>query len=173
VKLQLNVQGKHKKCIIKNVLHVAMLGYNLLSVSAMEVHSMETQFRSGRCTIADKMQCIAAQRNGKGGIYVLTSSDLKLQVRSHARRVQTCRCGMPGSMWHARIGHASIEGIANMLKNNVVEGLTCNGTKIQNQICESCVSGNSHRLPFPPKSSNWANGILDLVHSDVCRPMPV
>jgi hypothetical protein len=165
--LQLNVQGKHKKCIIKNVLHVAMLGYNLLSVSAMEVHGMETQFTSGRCTIVEKMQCIAAQRNGKGGIYVLDiiGSEVTSEVAYTA--------SADFSMWHARIGHASIEGIANMLKNNVVEGLTCSGTKIQNYICESCVYGNSDRLPFPPKSSNWANGILDLVHSDVCRPMPV
>jgi hypothetical protein len=38
VKFELNVQGKQKKCVIKNVLRVPMFYYNLLSVSEMEVH---------------------------------------------------------------------------------------------------------------------------------------
>jgi hypothetical protein len=70
VKLQLSVQGKYKKCVINNVLHVPMLGYNLLSVSVTEVHGMKTQFVSGQCTIMNKNKCIAAQGTRKGGIYV-------------------------------------------------------------------------------------------------------
>jgi hypothetical protein len=96
----------------------------------------------------------------------LTLSDLKLQVRSHARRVQICRCGMPGL-------DTNIRGIAYLFESNIVDGLSCSDTKMQNKICESCVYGKSHRLPFPKKSSSRANGILDSVHSDVCGPMPV
>jgi hypothetical protein len=96
VKLQLNVQGKYKKCVIKNVLHVPMLGYNLLSVSAMEVHGMETQFAREKCTIIDKNNVLQLKERGKVEFMCLTLSDLKLQVRSHARPVQICRCGMPG-----------------------------------------------------------------------------
>jgi hypothetical protein len=64
-------------------------------------------------------------------------------------------------------------GIANMLKNNDVDDFSRSETKMQNEICESCVYGESHRLPFPKKNSSRANRILDLVHSDICGPMPV
>jgi GAG-pre-integrase domain len=84
-----------------------------------------------------------------------------------------CTAGADLSTWHARFGHAKKCGIANMWINNVVDGLSCNETKMQTEICESCVYGKSHRLPFPKKSLSRANGILDLVHSDVCGPMPV
>jgi hypothetical protein len=66
VKLQLSVQGQQKNCVIKNVLHVPMLGYNLLSVSAMKVYGMKTQFASGKCTIKDKNSSFAAQGTRKG-----------------------------------------------------------------------------------------------------------
>jgi hypothetical protein len=33
--------------------------------------------------------------------------------------------------------------------------------------------GKAHRPPFPKKSTSRASGVLDLVHSDVCGPMPV
>jgi hypothetical protein len=84
-----------------------------------------------------------------------------------------CTAGADLSTWHARLGHANIRGIANMWKDNVVDGLSCNETKMQTETCGSCVHGKSHRLPFPKKSSSRANGILDLVHSDVCGLMPV
>jgi GAG-pre-integrase domain len=43
------------------------------------------------------------------------------------------------SMWHARLGHADIMSSASMWKNNVVDGLPSNETKMQTEICESCV----------------------------------
>ena len=42
------------------------------------------------------------------------------------------------------------------------------------EICEACELGKSHRLPFPKKTSIVkAHSIMDIVHSDVCGPMPV
>jgi hypothetical protein len=109
-----------------------------------------------------------SSRNEERWNLCLTLSDLKLQLRSHAWRVQICRCGR-----HARLGHLNIRGIVNMCKNKIVDGLSCSDTNMQNKICESCVYGKSHRLPFPKKSSSRANGSLDSVHSDLCESMPV
>ena len=38
-------------------------------------------------------------------------------------------------------------------------------------ICESCVMGKQHRLPYPKSSSTGTTDVLELVHSDVCGPM--
>jgi hypothetical protein len=71
VKLELNVQGNHKKCIIKNVSHITMLDYNLLFVSAIKVYDMGTLFASGKYSIKEKNNKIAVQGTWKGGICVL------------------------------------------------------------------------------------------------------
>jgi hypothetical protein len=41
VKLRLDVNGKAKKCTVKDVLHVPMLGYNLISISTLESNVLE------------------------------------------------------------------------------------------------------------------------------------
>ena len=39
------------------------------------------------------------------------------------------------------------------------------------EFCEACALGKAHRLPFP-NNKTTATSILDLVHSDVCGPLP-
>jgi hypothetical protein len=41
----------------------------------------------------------------------------------------------------------------------------------KNEICKGCMLGKNIKKAFP-SSDNIAHGILDLVHSDVCGPMP-
>jgi hypothetical protein len=38
-------------------------------------------------------------------------------------------------------------------------------------VCKGCAQGNITKNHFP-KSDNKVDGILDIVHSDVCGPMP-
>jgi hypothetical protein len=38
-------------------------------------------------------------------------------------------------------------------------------------VCKGCAQGKITKNPFP-KSDSKPNGILDIVHSDVCGPMP-
>jgi hypothetical protein len=40
----------------------------------------------------------------------------------------------------------------------------------KNEICKGCMLGKNIKKAFP-SSDNIAQGILDLVHSDVCGPM--
>ncbi len=40
-------------------------------------------------------------------------------------------------------------------------------------VCEACVQGKQHRMPYPKKSSNKATELFETVHSDVCGPMNV
>jgi transposase InsO family protein len=44
---------------------------------------------------------------------------------------------------------------------------------MNHSICSACVDGKSHRIPFPKSRTSRADGILDLVHSDVSGPMQV
>jgi gag-polypeptide of LTR copia-type len=96
VKLQLNVQGKQNKCVIKDVLHVPMLGYNLLSVLAMEGHGMETKFSSGVCTIRNKNHSIVALGTKKEEFMCWTLPGVMFKVSSPVLQVRICQHGTPG-----------------------------------------------------------------------------
>ena len=52
----------------------------------------------------------------------------------------------------------------------MVEDIDSVGGRIH--FCEACVHGKQHRFPFPP-SNKCARHKLDLIHSDVCGPLPV
>lgn len=71
------------------------------------------------------------------------------------------------SLWHQRFGHPSNEIVSAMLKTS---GISC-VPKTEASICESCLLGKFHKLPFP-KSSSRCQKPFELVHSDVWGPSP-
>jgi Integrase core domain/GAG-pre-integrase domain len=166
VRLQVDVDGEANKVTLKNVLHVPKLAYRLISVSAMESNGMSTNFANGKCNIKDSDGRICAQATRKGGMYVLDTVSGGIQGGT------ACTANVSISLWHARLGHANMRGIADMVKTKAVDGLTCTGLGTD-RVYESCVYGKAHLLPFPKKSTSRARDVLDLVHSDVCGPMPV
>jgi hypothetical protein len=70
VKMAIMVDIKVMKCTIKNVLHVPSLGYNLLSVGAMESKEMTASFGGGVCSIFAASKKIA-QGTRIGNIFIL------------------------------------------------------------------------------------------------------
>jgi hypothetical protein len=157
VKMAIMVDGKVVKCTIKNVLHVPSLGYNLLSVGAMESKGMTASFGGGICSIFAASKIIA-QRTRIGNIYMLdVAADTGI----------SCTATISMETWHARLGHSNFRGIANMISTNTV-------FRCDPKVCKSDVSQcKSHRVPFEKSKENRANGLLDLAHSDVCGPLQV
>lgn len=77
-----------------------------------------------------------------------------------------------GETWHRRLGHINVNFL-NKMKNSSVFGINYpNNLSIGLQNCEICFEGKQCRPPFK-QSSNKANSLLDLVHSDVAGPMEV
>eukprot|EP00171_Calliarthron_tuberculosum_P003514 IDg3514t1 len=70
----LNVESRRQMCILKDVLHVPDLEYQLLSVSNMDKLGLETSFRQGRCLVKSDSKTIASRWHerlahvGKAGI---------------------------------------------------------------------------------------------------------
>lgn len=59
VSLGIFVNGKDKKVLLLNALHVPELGYQLLSVPALDTQGFKTSFDSGRCWIEDGSSVLA------------------------------------------------------------------------------------------------------------------
>ncbi|KAL0448776.1 UNVERIFIED_CONTAM: hypothetical protein Slati_1434000 [Sesamum latifolium] len=71
-------------------------------------------------------------------------------------------------IWHARLGHISKDRIRRLVDSKSLE--------IDNldhlSTCESCLKGKMTKKPFVGQSA-IANGLLDLVHTDVCGPLSI
>ena len=77
---------------------------------------------------------------------------------------------LPSSLlWHARVGHLNYESLY-LLKKNVVVGLPTIPRK--HKQCGACILGK-HSKQYFHDSHSRAHRKLELIHSDLCGPMPI
>ena len=73
----------------------------------------------------------------------------------------------PSELCHRRLSHINYKALPHV--NKVVMGIPY--LKINHEgICKGCAKGKNIKNPFP-KSETKTKGTLELIHSDVCRPM--
>ncbi|GJU76400.1 retrotransposon protein, putative, ty1-copia subclass [Tanacetum coccineum] len=68
-------------------------------------------------------------------------------------------------LWHSRLGHVNKKRIAQLQKDGVLESFDFK----LDDVCESCLLGKMTKSPFTG-SCERGEGLLDLVHTDVCGP---
>jgi hypothetical protein len=74
----------------------------------------------------------------------------------------------PSELWHRIFAHLHYKALSGVSK--MVTGLP----KIRAEpdgVCKGCAQGKNVIHSFP-NSDSRAKGVLDIVHSDVCGPMP-
>ncbi len=95
----------------------------------------------------------------EGGLY---------KFRGHSKAALTHDTSSPCELWHRRLAHINYKALPHVSK--VVTSLP--ELKIDHEgICKGCAKGKNIKNHFP-KSDSKIEGILELVHSDVCGPMP-
>jgi hypothetical protein len=72
-------------------------------------------------------------------------------------------------LWHAWIGHIGRDAVMHL--NHVTKGITIQSTSPLSH-CESCILAKHPHLPFQTSETEHAAAFLDLIHSDVCGPIP-
>jgi hypothetical protein len=73
-------------------------------------------------------------------------------------------------LWHARLGHVGGEAVRRLPLFAMGASLTSSEPLSR---CESCILGKHPRQPYPSSSLPRATRFLELIHSDVCGPLPV
>ena len=77
--------------------------------------------------------------------------------------------------------HEGYENLAKMVQGDLVKGVGPGGPSAfrapspnlaRTSVCEPCIMGKRTRLPFP-NTESVSTEPLELVHMDVCGPMPV
>ncbi|KAL0361396.1 UNVERIFIED_CONTAM: Transposon Ty2-B Gag-Pol polyprotein [Sesamum radiatum] len=75
---------------------------------------------------------------------------------------------VPSMIWHARLDHISKDRIRRLVDSKSLE--------IDNldhlPTCKSCLKGKMTKKPFV-RQSTIVDGLLDLVHTDVCGPLSI
>jgi transposase InsO family protein len=75
----------------------------------------------------------------------------------------------PNELWHRRYAHINYQALPFLKR--LVEGIL-DLQSTHEGICKGCALGKNIKKPFP-SSNNRSKDILDLIHLDVCGPMPV
>ena len=74
-------------------------------------------------------------------------------------------------LWHQRLGHVNAKYLSDLCLKEMVTGMKL-PKETQLSFCEGCVKGKMHHQPFKSVGeSHRSSRKLQLVHSDVCRPM--
>ncbi|GAA0184763.1 hypothetical protein LIER_32051 [Lithospermum erythrorhizon] len=76
------------------------------------------------------------------------------------------------SLWHRRLGHASIEMLSKLHKHSHVKGLP-NLSYKKVKLCDACQLGKMHKYSFKPINLVSSNHVLGLLYMDLFGEMDV
>lgn len=79
------------------------------------------------------------------------------------------RLGDDAWLWHGRFHHISFDAVARLDRHNIVRCLPT--IEHVGKLCDSCLAGKQRRQSFPCKATYCAEGLLDLMHGDMCGPI--
>jgi transposase InsO family protein len=146
---------------MKDVLYVLGLKKNLLSISALDKKGFMVAFIDGEVIMLSKgknIEYAVVIRTKEGGLY---------KLKGHSDVALTHSTESPCELWHRRLAHINYKSLPYVSK--VVTGLP--ELKVDHEgVCKGCAQGKNINNPFPKRDSK-AEGILELVHSDVCGPI--
>ena len=163
---------------VQNVLIVPEIKANLLSVGAIQDKGHSVIFERNRCIIRkSKTKELMLSIMKTGTTYKITG-----RQRKRIQPFETAYSGTEAShmtrysdywLWHARLGHIGEKALRKISSNQIASGVPRN---LQNDderfVCEGCAEGRMHSHPFNSLKKLQTSRPLELIHSDVCGPMP-
>ncbi|KAG8949046.1 hypothetical protein FRC04_009120 [Tulasnella sp. 424] len=151
--------------MFSNVLYVPELQNNLFSIVAAVVESkLRVEIENSELVFKDKGEVILTG-SIKGKVVMLDGQTVD------AIEAQAFLTSVSKDLLHQRLGHIGKARLEQMLKRDLVKGISVEGGTEIKDICEHCIAGKQHRDPFPKLSENRATEILVRIHTDVHGPL--
>ena len=145
---------------LKNVLHVPHVVTGLFSISAAcDDGASLIQFNEQYCSMR------LGSRTINIGARVGRLYKIMLPMQHSAMIAAT------QDVWHSRRGHLGYDVLTQDIVNKTVIGMELIGGTPES--CVHCVRGKAARTPMPKFATRRANGVNDLIHSDLMGPMSV
>lgn len=174
------LDGNSEICEISNVLCVPGLSANLLSVSELVKKNCSVVFDSQGCRIFETSKiavkapilATATQANGLFKLNVVESASVTPQA--NIANVDPTPCAFKvevqsQKIWHQRLGHLNMHAM-KMVKSGSATGVDFPDDEVV-EPCIPCIKGKFTKQPFKKKGKR-AKDILDLIHVDLCGPIP-
>ena len=146
---------------IKDVLFVPRLKNNLLFIYSLDAKGRRVSFVDGQVLMWPKGKTIddaVVIGEQEGGLYKLKGQPKQALVHDSIE---------PNELWHRRLAHVDYRALP--LVRKAIEGIPEIQEKHDN-VCRGCVIGKNTKKTFPSREIN-AKGILEIIHSNVCRLM--
>ena len=157
------VDDKLQKIALRDVLYLPELDKNLLSVHAMIKLGAVVSFENDVCKITRNSKLLAVGVI-RGKLYVLKILEDQVNIASEELESDLF-------LWHCRLGHLGMDNVITIANGNMVKGIGHLSSESK-PFCEGCVMEKQHRCPYPKGISYRATEPFELIHSDVCGPMP-
>ena len=144
------------KLMLEEVLYCEGIDASLISVDRLLLDGYKVVIDKFGARVSKDGQVVAlAERKNKS---LVIRALIATEVRSPSTAILN----------HERLGHINMKRVKEVENLNIGIG---NSTRSTHEICEACALGKASRSPFPI-SLNRALERLDLIHSDVCGPLP-
>ena len=153
--------GENK--ILVDVYYIPDLRSNIISFGQAAESGFDVRMKDDYLTLSDKNgKLITRAKRSKNQIYkvLINLVDPMCLQAATLRRSDT---------WHARLGHVGRDSLKTMIKKELVIGIP--NIKVEKYTCSACMLGKQVRRSFPQATSHRAEGILDLIHGDLCGPI--
>jgi hypothetical protein len=90
------------------------------------------------------------------------------KLKGHSKAALTYSIENACEIWSRILSHINYKALPYVI--NAVTGLP--EFKVDHEgVCNICAQGKNIKNPFPKRASK-VEGVLELIHSDVCGPMP-
>ena len=147
---------------MKEVLYVSGFKKNLFSISSLDKKGYKVYFIDGKVIMyskGKKLGYVVVIREEEGGLY---------KLKGHLETSLVHETTKSSELWHKRLVHINYKAFPYVSK--VVTGLP--DMKIEHEgTCKGCAKGKNIKNPFPKSETN-TKCTLELIHFDVCGPMP-
>ena len=151
--------------MLRNVLYVPEMSFNLLSVPTVVQRGAIVEYSADECRILIGSKTVAKAARQPDGLFALPARNTAMLVRP----TETAE------LWHKRFGHLAYSSLAKLVAADMVKGVHVPAqdfAALSKEICEPCILAKHSREPFGDSDSKSTRS-LQLVHMDVCGPLPV
>ncbi|CAK9816510.1 Retrovirus-related Pol polyprotein from transposon TNT 1-94 [Anthophora quadrimaculata] len=168
IRLNMIVGNRKKTVVLHDVYYVPNIRRNLMSVSQIEQKGKELLIKNGKVKIRNVItKNIVGEAYRKNDLYIVKTevcTNTSFPVESHNASMEM------NQLWHRRFCHVSNDTIKKLIETNRVTGL--DNAKTNKYICDACNIAKATRVASKRLNIKQTKETCELIHSDVCGPMP-
>lgn len=174
-----------RQITLNNVLYVPNLRKNLISGYKLDKGGAKFIGGNNRIEVVENGETVFTAIESDG-LYVVEFNSCKFNTKSsnltkikklsrkvkskNTKRKKVSFASENIDIWHKRFAHINPEYIKGTARHEAVRGLP----KLKGELtpCDACKEAKARRVNFKPKHSIRSKKPLELLHLDLCGPMP-